>query len=173
MNAAACWLLASPRSYGAAQVSWSASCQGQPPRSLRWPSLGSCVRELADSPAHDPVGPGGPPDREQGRLVWGRRKPQLRRVPLGCHRATQLHGLRGQGDAGYTTKHLEPGSVAGSGGDLFGEWDTDSGQRVHSRLTWSRITRSSAHWESHRSLDGGKTWTTHWVIDFTRREAKQ
>jgi hypothetical protein len=23
--------------------------------------------------------------------------------------------------------------------------------------------------ESHRSMDGGKTWTKHWVIDFTRK----
>jgi hypothetical protein len=38
--------------------------------------------------------------------------------------------------------------------DLLGEWDDDSGQRILSRLTWSEITGSSAHWESHRSLDG-------------------
>ena len=53
--------------------------------------------------------------------------------------------------------------------DLFGEWNDDSGQRVHSRLTWSEITARSAHWESHRSTDGGQTWTPHWVIDLTRR----
>jgi hypothetical protein len=40
---------------------------------------------------------------------------------------------------------------------------------VLSRLSWSGITDQSAHWESHRSLDGGKTWTRHWVIDFTRK----
>lgn len=40
------------------------------------------------------------------------------------------------------------------------------------RLTWSQITDRSAHWESHRSLDDGKTWTTHWEVDFTRKEAK-
>jgi hypothetical protein len=53
--------------------------------------------------------------------------------------------------------------------DLFAEWDDDSGQRILSRLTWSEITGSSAHWESHRSLDGGNTWVKHWVIDFARR----
>ena len=57
--------------------------------------------------------------------------------------------------------------------DLFGEWDDDSGRRILSQLTWSQITGSSAHWESRRSLDGGNTWTKHWVIDFTRREAKK
>ena len=53
--------------------------------------------------------------------------------------------------------------------DLFGEWNGDTGQRVLSRLTWSDIRGSSAHWESHRSVDGGITWTKHWVVDFTRR----
>ena len=57
--------------------------------------------------------------------------------------------------------------------DLFGEWDDDRGQRVLSRLTWSAMTDSRAHWESHRSLDGGATWTKHWVVDFARRPARR
>ena len=65
------------------------------------------------------------------------------------------------------------GRFKGGSIDLFGEWDDDSGQRILSRLTWSHITGRSAHWESHRSLDGGKTWTKHWVIDFTRKGAKK
>lgn len=56
--------------------------------------------------------------------------------------------------------------------DLHGQWHDDAGQRVLSRLTWSRITQQSAHWESHRSIDGGKTWNKHWEIDFTRKAAK-
>jgi hypothetical protein len=59
---------------------------------------------------------------------------------------------------------FEDGSIT-----LCGEWDDDGGRRVQSRLTWSRITDRSAHWESHRSLDGGRTWARHWVIDLTRR----
>jgi hypothetical protein len=55
---------------------------------------------------------------------------------------------------------------------LFGEWDDESGERVRSRLTWSRITDRSAHWESHRSQDGGQTWAKHWEIDFTRKAAR-
>jgi hypothetical protein len=61
------------------------------------------------------------------------------------------------------------GRFEGDSIDLLAEWDDDSGRRVLSRLTWSQITESSAHWESHRSLDRGHTWTKHWVIDFTRR----
>lgn len=53
--------------------------------------------------------------------------------------------------------------------DLHGQWEDENGHEVRSRLTWSRITERSAHWESHRSMDGGKTWTRHWEIDFTRK----
>jgi len=65
------------------------------------------------------------------------------------------------------------GRFEGGSIDLLGEWDDDGGQRIHSRLTWSQITGRSAHWESHRSRDGGQTWSKHWVIDFTRKEAKK
>jgi hypothetical protein len=53
--------------------------------------------------------------------------------------------------------------------DLFGEWIDAGGRPVRSRLTWSDIQSDSAHWESARSSDGGKTWQVHWVIDFRRR----
>jgi hypothetical protein len=56
--------------------------------------------------------------------------------------------------------------------DLHGQWEDEAGHHVLSRLTWSRITDRTAHWESHRSMDGGKTWTKHWVIDFTRKTTK-
>jgi hypothetical protein len=61
------------------------------------------------------------------------------------------------------------GKFKDGGIDLFGEWDDEAGQRIRSRLTWSQITDRGAHWESYRSLDGGKTWSKHWVIDFTRK----
>jgi Protein of unknown function (DUF1579) len=61
------------------------------------------------------------------------------------------------------------GRFEGNAIDLNGEWDDATGHHVLSRLTWSRITERSAHWESHRSMDGGKNWTKHWVIDFTRK----
>jgi Protein of unknown function (DUF1579) len=64
------------------------------------------------------------------------------------------------------------GRFEGDAIDLDGRWEDTSGCQILSRLTWSRITEQSAHWESHRSTDGGKTWTKHWVIDFTRRTTK-
>jgi hypothetical protein len=53
--------------------------------------------------------------------------------------------------------------------DLVGSWTEADGRPVRSRLTWSNITGDSAHWESSRSSDGGKTWQVHWVIDFRKR----
>lgn len=53
--------------------------------------------------------------------------------------------------------------------DLLAEWTDGAGAAVLSRLTWSDITGDSAHWESSRSSDGGRTWQIHWVIDIHRR----
>jgi len=53
--------------------------------------------------------------------------------------------------------------------DFFGEWTDEAGAPVRSRLTWSDITADSAHWESSRSSDGGRTWEIHWVMDLRRR----
>jgi uncharacterized protein DUF1579 len=64
--------------------------------------------------------------------------------------------------------HVWQGAFADGRIDLFAEW-IEGGQPVRSRLTWSRITADSAHWESARSNDGGASWQTHWVIDFRRR----
>jgi hypothetical protein len=54
---------------------------------------------------------------------------------------------------------------------IFSEWTGDDGRTVRSRLTWSQVTDRSAHWESHRSLDGGKSWEKHWVIDLRKLSA--
>jgi hypothetical protein len=53
--------------------------------------------------------------------------------------------------------------------DLFAEWTDADGREVRSRLTWSDIRADTAHWQSARSFDGGRTWQIHWVIDLRRR----
>ena len=63
------------------------------------------------------------------------------------------------------------GRFAGNAIDLHGQWEDANGCHVLSRLTWSRIAEQSAHWESYRSMDGGKSWTKHWEINFTRKAA--
>jgi hypothetical protein len=43
------------------------------------------------------------------------------------------------------------------------------GQGVLVRYVWSDITPTSCHWEQAFSPDGGRTWETNWVMEFTRR----
>jgi hypothetical protein len=64
--------------------------------------------------------------------------------------------------------HVWKGRFENGRVDLFGEW-IEAGRPVLSRLTWSDICEDSAHWESSRSSDGGKTWQLHWVVDIRRR----
>jgi uncharacterized protein DUF1579 len=64
------------------------------------------------------------------------------------------------------------GRFEGNAIALHGQWRDETGHPVFSRLTWSRITDRAAHWESHRSMDGGRTWIKHWEIDFKRKTIK-
>ena len=41
---------------------------------------------------------------------------------------------------------------------------------ILTRYIWSGITPNSAHWEQAFSTDGGKTWETNWMNDFTRQK---
>ncbi len=45
---------------------------------------------------------------------------------------------------------------------------TRSGKAITTRVLWSRITPRSARWEQAAAADGGKTWETNWVSDFTQ-----
>jgi len=52
-------------------------------------------------------------------------------------------------------------------GTFIGD-DTLNGRAVKTRVTWSRITPTSARWEQSSSGDGGATWESNWISDFTR-----
>ena len=58
------------------------------------------------------------------------------------------------------------GSFSGDVGIFEGE-DTFEGRPIHVRFIWSGITPPSPRWEQAFSPDGGKTWETNWVMDFT------
>jgi hypothetical protein len=51
---------------------------------------------------------------------------------------------------------------------VFYSDDTLRGKPVKVRFTWSNISQTTARWEQAFSGDGGKTWETNWVTDFTR-----
>ena len=46
--------------------------------------------------------------------------------------------------------------------------DIFNGRPIWVRFTWSRITATTCHWEQAFSPDGGQTWETNWIMDFTR-----
>ncbi len=64
------------------------------------------------------------------------------------------------------------GSFAGDQG-VFEGTDTFEDRPICVRCVWSRITTVSPRWEQAFSEDGGKTWETNWVMDFTRIRSVQ
>ncbi|MFI6938391.1 hypothetical protein ACIBI4_03880 [Streptomyces sp. NPDC050418] len=52
-------------------------------------------------------------------------------------------------------------------GQFFGD-DRHEGKPVRVRFVWSGISTSSARWEQAFSVDGGLTWITNWVMEFSR-----
>lgn len=51
---------------------------------------------------------------------------------------------------------------------LFGE-DEHDGTPVRASYRWSEVTDRTARWEQGFSVDGGETWETNWIMNWTRR----
>ncbi len=58
------------------------------------------------------------------------------------------------------------GSFSGDGG-VFEGVDTFAGRPIRLRFTWSGVTTPTPRWEQAFSADGGETWETNWVMEFT------
>ena len=54
-------------------------------------------------------------------------------------------------------------------GEFFAH-EVHENQHIYSRFIWSAITEKSCRWEQAFSRDGGKTWETNWIVEFTREE---
>jgi hypothetical protein len=72
-----------------------------------------------------------------------------------------------------TTMKLYPPVHGGWSADgkscrLVGE-DSLDGFPILCSYEWSDVTEETAHWEQAYSSDGGKSWETNWIMDFTRR----
>jgi hypothetical protein len=67
---------------------------------------------------------------------------------------------------------LDPPVVGAFDGDvgIFEGDDTFDGKPIRVRYTWSRVTTPTPRWEQAFSEDGGETWETNWIMDFTRAE---
>lgn len=72
--------------------------------------------------------------------------------------------------ASSTTGLLYPpvvGTFTDGRGDFYGD-DTHEGRPIKAHFIWSDITPTSARWEQEFSADGGHTWESNWVMEFTR-----
>ena len=67
---------------------------------------------------------------------------------------------------------LDPPVIGAFDGDVgvFEGEDVFNGRPILVRFTWSRVTTESPRWEQAFSDDGGRTWETNMVADFTRIE---
>jgi hypothetical protein len=64
---------------------------------------------------------------------------------------------------------LDPPVFGGFSGDVgvFEGDDTHEGIPVRVRFTWSGVDTPTPRWEQAFSDDGGTTWETNWIMDFT------
>jgi hypothetical protein len=60
------------------------------------------------------------------------------------------------------------GRFDGHRGEFHGD-DMHDGKDVRVRYVWSVVSPAAARWEQAFSTDGGETWLTNWIMDFTRR----
>ena len=59
------------------------------------------------------------------------------------------------------------GGFDGPNGHFEGR-DVEGGRPIVARFHWQKISPNSARWEQSYSYDGGKSWETNWIMDFTR-----
>ncbi|RDS80086.1 DUF1579 domain-containing protein [Dyella psychrodurans] len=109
---------------------------------------------------------------------WANEDESLLNVPGGVYRGVTLRaydpvtGLWSIWwlDSRMPSAPLDPpvkGRFANGVGVFYSD-DTLRGKTVKVRFTWTHPTPDTAHWEQAFSGDGGKTWETNWVTDFTR-----
>jgi hypothetical protein len=56
-------------------------------------------------------------------------------------------------------------------GEFFSTFHTQDGKEGLSRYTFSDIAADRLRWDDGFSIDGGKTWSENWIMEFTRRQA--
>ena len=52
----------------------------------------------------------------------------------------------------------------------FYAYEPIAGRHIYTRFIWTNIDENSCRWEQAFSPDGGQSWETNWVTDFTRED---
>jgi hypothetical protein len=60
------------------------------------------------------------------------------------------------------------GRFEGARGEFFSQ-EVFEGRHIFNRFIWTVESRDSCRWEQAYSADGGKTWETNWIMEFTRQ----
>ena len=55
-----------------------------------------------------------------------------------------------------------------SGRGEFYDHEIQEGHAIFCRFTWIVVARDNCRWEQAFSIDGGGTWETNWIMDYTR-----
>jgi hypothetical protein len=65
---------------------------------------------------------------------------------------------------------LDPPVLGGfeNGTGVFEGTDVLDGRPIGVRFTWTQVDTPSPRWEQAFSGDGGQTWETNWIMEFTR-----
>jgi hypothetical protein len=65
---------------------------------------------------------------------------------------------------------LDPPVLGSFSGDtaVFEGADTFDGRSIMMQFTWSGVTTPTPRWEQAFSDDGGESWETNWIMEFTR-----
>jgi hypothetical protein len=73
-------------------------------------------------------------------------------------------------DSRYPGAPVEPALVGKfhDGKGVFYSDETFNGRPINVRFIWSQTKTGSPRWEQAFSPDGGQTWETNWIMDFTR-----
>jgi len=112
----------------------------------------------------------------------GNMEEHVLRAPTGAYRALALRAYDSKTrqwaiwwlDSRYPSGPLDPPVKGGfdKGIGIFYADYMQDGRPMRGRFLWSNITPTSARWEQAASADGGKTWTTNWVMTFERDARK-
>jgi hypothetical protein len=60
------------------------------------------------------------------------------------------------------------GRFGDDGRGVFTGDDVYDGKSIKVQYVWSEITATTARWEQSFSTDGGTTWETNWIAEFSR-----